>query len=95
MLIVKPTGQRGRTEVSETGGISFRGHQGDTLLTLTAECTEIGLRNGNITYSFIANCQTAVVHKNKEAKRRSEIYKSQYILRYSKITVRYSRNAVR
>jgi len=49
MLIVKPTGQRGRTEVSETGGISFRGHQGDTLLTLTAECTEIGLRNGNIT----------------------------------------------
>ena len=28
----------------------------------------------NITYSFIANCQTAVVHKNK-TKRRSKIYK--------------------
>jgi len=30
-------------------------------------------------YSFIANCQTAVVHKNK-TKRMSKIYKSQYIL---------------
>jgi len=35
-----------------------------------------------ITYSFIANCQTAVVHKNK-TKRRSKIYKSQYIFRYN------------
>ena len=28
-------------------------------------------------YSFIANCQTAVIHKNK-TKRMSKIYKSQY-----------------
>ena len=41
----------------------------------------------NITYSFIANCQTAVVHKNK-IKRRSKIYKSQYILRYNILTVK-------
>ena len=41
----------------------------------------------NITYSFIANCQTAVVHKNK-TKRRSKIYKSQYILRYNILTVK-------
>jgi len=40
-----------------------------------------------ITYSFIANCQTAVVHKNKR-KRRSKIYKSQYILRYNILTVK-------
>ena len=54
----------------------------------------------NITYSFIANCQTAVVHKNK-TKRRSKIYKSQYILRYNILRVklqsviRANRNAVR
>ena len=41
----------------------------------------------NITYSFIANCQTAVVHKNK-TKRRSKIYKSQYIFRYNILTVK-------
>ena len=41
----------------------------------------------NITYSFITNCQTAVVHKNK-TKRRSKIYKSQYVLRYSTLTVK-------
>ena len=40
-----------------------------------------------ITYSFIANCQTAVVHNNKR-KRRSKIYKSQYILRYNIVTVK-------
>jgi len=40
-----------------------------------------------ITYSFIANCQSAVVHKNK-TKRRSKIYKSQYILRYNILTVK-------
>jgi len=39
----------------------------------------------NITYSFIENCQTAVVHKNK-TKRRSKIYKSQYIFRYNILT---------
>jgi len=39
------------------------------------------------TYSFIANCQTADVHKNK-TKRRSKIYKSQYILRYNILTVK-------
>ena len=37
----------------------------------------------NITYSFIANCQTAVVHK--KTKRSSKIYKSQYIFRYNPI----------
>jgi len=42
-----------------------------------------------IMYSFIANCQTAVVHKNK-TKRRSKIYKSQYILRYNILTVKLS-----
>ena len=36
-------------------------------------------------YSFIANCQTAVVHKNK-TKRMSKIYKSQYIFRYNNVT---------
>ena len=41
----------------------------------------------NITYSFIANCQTAVVHKNK-TKRMSRIYKSQCILRYNILTVK-------
>ena len=41
----------------------------------------------NITYSFIANCQTAVVHKNK-TKRRFEIYKSQYILWYNILIVK-------
>jgi len=41
----------------------------------------------NITYSLIANCQTAVVHKNK-TRRRSIIYKSQYILQYSIVTVK-------
>ena len=41
----------------------------------------------NITYSFIANCQTAVVHKNK-TKRMSKIYKSQYIFRYNIMTVK-------
>ena len=38
-------------------------------------------------YSFIANCQTAVVHKNK-TKRMSKIYKSQYIFRYNILTVK-------
>ena len=38
-------------------------------------------------YSFIANCQTAVVHKNK-TRCRSKIYKSQYILRYNILTVK-------
>ena len=38
-------------------------------------------------YSFIANCQTAVVHKNK-TKRMSKIYKSQYILRYNILTAK-------
>ena len=41
----------------------------------------------NITYSFIANSQTTVVHKNK-TKRRSKIYKSQYIFRYNILTVK-------
>jgi len=41
----------------------------------------------NITYSFIANCQTAVVHNNK-TKRVSKIYKSQCILRYNILTVK-------
>ena len=41
----------------------------------------------NITYSFIANCQTAVVHKNK-TKRRSKTYKRQYILWYNILTVK-------
>ena len=40
-----------------------------------------------ITYSFIANCQTAVVHKNK-TKRWSKIYNSQYIFRYNILTVK-------
>jgi len=39
----------------------------------------------NITYSFIANCQTAVVHKKTNC--RSKTYKSQYILRYNILTV--------
>jgi len=38
-------------------------------------------------YSFIANCQTAVVDKNK-TKRMSKIYKSQYIFRYNILTVK-------
>jgi len=38
-------------------------------------------------YSFIANCQTAVVHKNK-TKGMSKIYKSQYIFRYNILTVK-------
>jgi len=41
----------------------------------------------NTTYSFIANCQTAVVHKNK-TKLKSKIYKSRYILRYNILTVK-------
>ena len=41
----------------------------------------------NITYSFIANCQTAVVRKNK-TKRRSKTYKRQYILWYNILTVK-------
>ena len=41
--------------------------------------------NNNITYSFIANCQTAVVHKNKTSAALK--YKSQYILRYNILTV--------
>ena len=41
----------------------------------------------NITYSFIANCQTAVVHENK-TKRRSKTYKRQYILWYNILTVK-------
>jgi len=44
----------------------------------------------DITYSFIANCQTAVVHKSK-TKRRAKIYTlSQYILRYNVVTVKLS-----
>ena len=43
--------------------------------------------NHKITYSFIANCQTEVVHKNK-TKRRSNIYKSQYIILYNILTVK-------
>ena len=38
-------------------------------------------------YSFITNCQTAVVHNNK-TKRMSKIYKSQYIFRYNILTVK-------
>ena len=41
----------------------------------------------NTTYSFIANCQTAVVHKNK-TKLKSKIYNSRYILRYNILTVK-------
>ena len=41
--------------------------------------------NNNITYSFIANCQTAVVHKNKTSAALK--YKSQHILRYNILTV--------
>ena len=45
------------------------------------------MNSSNITYSFIANCQTAVVHNNK-TKRMSKIYKSQYIFRYNILTVK-------
>jgi len=43
----------------------------------------------NVTYSFIANCQTTVVNKN-ETTRGSKVglYESQYILRYNILTVK-------
>ena len=55
----------------------------------TTAAARAARRRHNITYSFIANCQTAVVHKNK-TKRRFKIYKSQYILRYNILTENYS-----
>ena len=53
----------------------------------TTAAARAARRRHNITYSFIANCQTAVVHKNK-TKRMSKIYESQYIFRYNILTVK-------
>ena len=57
-------------------------HRHNTARDYTVPQTNPGTREmfkqHNITYSFIANGQTAVVHKNK-TKRMSKIYKSQYI----------------
>ena len=70
-----------------TGKLIVQSDVGACLSSIASAGVRAGIHSFIHSYSFIANCQTTVVHKNK-TKHRSKIYKSQYIFQYNILTVK-------